>query len=306
MLLSREREITVKAVDGVSFEIDRGEILGVAGESGCGKSTVGMTLIKLYDPTSGEISFEGENITHIRGKSLKEFRRKAQIIFQNPYESLNPRFTIFDNVVEPLNIHEIGTREERIQFIKKAFEYSELKPMEDFIDKFPHELSGGQRQRVSIARAMILNPKFIVADEPVSMLDVSIQAGILNLLKSLSRTKDLSMLYISHDLSSMRYISDRIAIMYLGKIVEIGTTKDILDRPCHPYTQALISAVPIPDPMVRRQRIDLPGDIPDPIDLPKGCRFRPRCKKVMDCCLDSEPNLKETGIQHSVSCYLYL
>ena len=305
-LLSKGEQGVLKAVDGVSFEMDQGEVLGLAGESGCGKTTIGMTLMKLYEPTSGEILFDGQNVVTLLGKNLKPWRRKAQIVFQNPYESLNPRFTIIDTLMEPLHIHQIGTKDERTDIIRRTLEDCGLKPVEDYIHKFPHELSGGQRQRVSIAKAMVLKPRFIVADEPVSMLDVSIRAGILKLLKSLSQNRGLTILYISHDLSSMGYICDRIAIMYLGKIVEVGPPQAILDRPSHPYTQALISAVPVSNPSIKRKRVNLPGEIPNPIDLPQGCRFRPRCKKMMDCCLESEPGLTEIGEFHSVSCHLYL
>lgn len=301
--LRKGQERVLKAVDGVSFQIDRGEILGLAGESGCGKTTIGMTLAKLYELSAGEILFKGENIVPLKGKSFKPFRKKIQIIFQNPYESLNPRFTILDSLMEPLHIHHDGSKEDRIDRVKKTLEESGLKPAEDFLMRFPHELSGGQRQRVCIAKAMILNPEFIVADEPVSMLDVSIRAGILNLLRSLSRTKGLSLLFISHDLSSMRYICDRIAVMYLGKIVETGSPHAILDYPVHPYTQALVSAIPISNPMIKRKRVSLEGEVPDPIDLPKGCRFGPRCKKRAACCLESEPSQRTVGDSHWVSCH---
>ena len=277
--LNRGKMRYLKAVDDVSFEIGEGEILGLAGESGCGKTTVGMTAIKLYEPTSGSIFFDEKDVNDLTGDELKEFRKKVQIIFQNPYESLNSRFTVFDSIIEPLNIHNIGTSKERREKVIKTLELTGLRPVDDYLNKFPHELSGGQRQRVSISRAIVLDPRFVIADEPVSMLDVSIRAGILNLLKSFIDAMGLSILYISHDLSTIRYMCPRTAIMYVGRIVEIGATDEIVNHPRHPYTEALISAVPLPNPNYRRQRISLPGELPNPIDLPKGCRFGPRCKR---------------------------
>jgi peptide/nickel transport system ATP-binding protein len=303
-LISRGEKKSLKAVDDVSFSIESGEILGLAGESGCGKTTVGMTLINLYEPTSGSILFNGRDVAYLTGDDLRKFRREVQIIFQNPYESLNPRFTIFDTIIEPLNIYRIGTSGERKEKVIQTLEMVGLKPVNDYIHKFPHELSGGQRQRVAIARGIVLDPRFVVADEPVSMLDVSIRAGVLNLLKSFNKSTGLSLLYISHDLSTIRYMCQRTAIMYLGKIVEIGPTEEIINNPKHPYTSALISAVPLTDPQLDRQRIHLPGELPNPVDLPEGCRFRPRCKKMMDCCKQEEPRLQEQAPDHYVACYL--
>ena len=294
----------LKAVDNISFTIGEGEILGMAGESGCGKTTVGMTIIKLYEPTSGSIFYNENNVADLSGSRLKGFRKKVQIIFQNPYESLNPRFTIYDSIVEPLNIYGIGTSQERKNTVIQTLEMAGLRPVIDYINKFPHELSGGQRQRVAIARGIVLNPGFIVADEPVSMLDVSIRAGILNLLKSLNESIGLSILYISHDLSTIRYICHRTAIMYLGRIVEIGPTENIINTPSHPYTQALISAVPITNPDYSRTKTHLAGEIPNPIDLPDGCRFLPRCKKATKQCKELEPDLLEIKKGHYVACHL--
>jgi peptide/nickel transport system ATP-binding protein len=303
--LERKKKRYLKAVDGVSFVVEDGEILGMAGESGCGKTTVGMTLIKLYEPSSGSLFFDDRDVAGLTGKELKAFRRKVQIIFQNPYESLNPRFTVFDTIIEPLNIYNVGNPKEKKEKVIHTLELAGLRPVKDYLNKFPHELSGGQRQRVAIARGIVLDPKFVVADEPVSMLDVSIRAGVLNLLRALNESIGLSILYISHDLSTIRYICKRTAIMYLGKIVEIGPTESIINNPIHPYTQALISAVPLINPDQRREPTCLPGEPPNPIDLPKGCRFWPRCKMAVDRCKESDPCLREVGPEHEVACSLY-
>mgnify|MGYP000014574202 CR=1 FL=1 len=304
-LFSRE-SLFVKAVDGVSFEIKKGEIFGLAGESGSGKTTTGRLILRLIEPTSGKIFFEGTDITGLSEKELKPLRRKMQIVFQDPYESLNPRMTIGDIVSEPLRVQKIckdeGEIEERV---KEALANVELLPPEEFIYRFPHELSGGQRQRVSIARAFILNPRFVVADELVSMLDVSIRAGILNTILDLVEKFGVSFLYITHDLALARHICDRIAVMYLGKIMEEAPTEKIVYEPLHPYTKALISAVPIPDPESRRMEVVIPGEIPSPINPPSGCRFHTRCPSVMDICRKEEPQLIEMGENHKVACHLY-
>lgn len=302
-LTRRERKF-VRAVDDVSFAIAAGEMLGLAGESGSGKTTTGELLVRLQDPTAGEISVNGENVAFLEGTALKRFRRMAQVIFQDPYQTLNPRFTVLHTILEPLRIHHTGTRTERLERVIDALHQAELRPADTFLHRFPHQLSGGQRQRVAIARAIVLQPQFIVADEPVSMLDVSIRAGILNLLRSLKEHMGLTMLYITHDLSTLRYICNRTAIMYLGRIAEIGTTEAVIDHAHHPYTQALIAAVPRTDPDVRRQVVRIKGEIPDPIDLPRGCRFRPRCNRAFDACFE-EPELKPVAPQHHVACHLY-
>jgi oligopeptide/dipeptide ABC transporter ATP-binding protein len=295
----------VHAVDGVSFAIHEGEVLGLVGESGSGKTTTGMTALRLYEPTAGEIRFKGTSVTGLDAGEQRAFRRHAQIVFQNPYESLNPRFRIADWVGEPLVIHGIGTARERIERIIRALEDVELRPARDFLERFPHELSGGQRQRVAIARAVVIEPAFIVADEPVSMLDVSIRAGILNLLRRFSRERGLAILYISHDIATVRYLCHRIATMYAGQIVEIGPTGAVLQRPQHPYTQALIAAIPLPDPRVRRPRVSLPGEIPSLVRPPEGCRFASRCPYVMDVCRTVPPPLLRTEDGRHVACHLY-
>ena len=269
----------LKAVDGVSFSIKDREILGLAGESGSGKSTLGELIARLQNITEGRIAYLGQNISELEKRQLKKFRSNLQMIFQDPYETLNPRFTVLQTIMEPLKIHEIGSNFfDRVERVKHALDRAELRPPEDFFDRFPHQLSGGQRQRVALARAIVLEPDFIVADEPVSMLDVSVRAGILNLLKNLRDEMGASILYISHDLATIRYICDRTAILYLGRVMEIGETEEVISNPCHPYTRMLLRAVPIPDPDRGRERVDPRGEIPDPIDLPNGCRFHPRCE----------------------------
>ena len=302
--LAGQKPRVVRALDGVDLSIGAREVVGLVGESGCGKSTLGMTLVRMHEPSDGDILYRGEPITKIAGEALKRYRGDAQIIFQDPYSSLNPRLTVGRIVGEPLAIHGVGTREERAAKVRRALGHVRLPP-EEFENRFPSDLSGGQRQRVAIARALVLEPKFIVADEPVSMLDVSVQAGVLELLDELSRKLGLAVLYISHDIATVGYICDRVAVMYLGKVVEEGPVRAILKRPMHPYTQRLMAAIPNVDPSVRRERVVMEGEVPSPLNLPSGCRFSSRCPHVQDLCRMTEPALVPQEGARSVRCHLY-
>jgi len=302
-LLSRRIDY-IRAVDGVSFEIEKGEVFSIAGESGCGKTTTGRLVARLIDPTEGRIYFGEREITSLKGEDLRRLRRHIQIIFQNPYASLNPRMKIGDNVGHPLEIHGLAYGEERRRLVMEMLERVGLQPASKFYNAYPHELSGGQRQRVAVARAMILKPDFIVADEPISMIDVSLRARILELMIQLKEELNLTYLFITHDLAVAKYISDRIAIMYLGKIVEMGSKEAIFSDPKHPYTEALLSAIPIPNPRVKRKRVELKGEVPSPINPPPGCIFHTRCPLAMDICQREEPELVEIEDGHLVSCHL--
>lgn len=297
----------VKAVNDLNFVIYRGETLGFVGESGCGKSTAGRTILRLYDATEGEVLFEGKDIQKLSTKELMKVRKEIQMIFQDPYASLNPRMTVGDIIGEPLDVHRLAKGQMRKKRIQELLKLVGLNP--DHNNRFPHEFSGGQRQRIGIARALAVEPKFIICDEPISALDVSIQAQVVNLLKELQMKMGLTYLFIAHDLSMVKHISDRVAVMYLGKMVELAQSDDLYAKPLHPYTHALLSSIPIPDPLVARkgklERLVLKGDVPSPMTPPSGCHFRTRCPKAMDICIKREPEWKEVKPGHYAACHLY-
>jgi oligopeptide transport system ATP-binding protein len=300
-----QREVgAVKAVDGISFDIVKGETLGLVGESGCGKSTTGLTILRLHDPTDGKVFYRGENLADLPRDRMRRYRRDMQIIFQDPYASLNPRMTVGNIVAEPLEVHGIGNASERRQRVQDLLALVGLNPY--FINRYPHEFSGGQRQRIGVARALALEPEFIVCDEPISALDVSIQAQVVNLLQELQTKLGLTYLFIAHDLSMVRHISDRVAVMYLGKIMELAPRDELYNDPLHPYTQALLSAVPIPDPIKerKRQRIILEGDVPSPANPPSGCQFHTRCPLAVEMCKNVVPEWREVSPKHWVYCHL--
>ncbi|MFT3890610.1 MAG: ATP-binding cassette domain-containing protein [Anaerolineales bacterium] len=294
----------VRAVDGISFDVFRGETLGLVGESGCGKSTTGRTILQLYKPTAGEVVFDNSDLIKLHGEDLRKMRRKMQMIFQDPYASLNPRMTVEQIVGEPLTAHNVATGKEIAERVKHLLELVGLNPA--FLTRYPHEFSGGQRQRIGVARALALQPSFIICDEPISALDVSIQAQVVNLLEELQEQFNLTYLFIAHDLSMVRHISKRVAVMYLGVIVELTDRDELYRSPLHPYTQALLSAVPVPDPILdaQRKRIILEGDVPSPANPPSGCRFRTRCPIAESICAESRPDFREVKPGHFVACHL--
>ena len=292
----------VKAVDDVSFAIRQGETLGMVGESGCGKTTVGRTMLRLVEPTSGAVKFDNKDVFTLNPRDLKVVRRDMQIIFQDPYASLDPRLPIGESVMEGLHIHRIGTHKERVDIMMETLKKVGL---EDYhARRYPHEFSGGQRQRIGIARALALRPRFIICDEPVSALDVSIQSQVLNILKDLQKEFGLTYLFIAHNLSVVEHVSDRVAVMYLGKMVELTTREELFRKPLHPYTMALMSAIPVPNPRLKRQRTILKGDVPSPLNPPKGCRFHPRCPVAIEKCSQEEPPFKELLPEHWVACWV--
>ncbi len=298
-----QRKINVKAVDDISFSVQKKQSFGIVGESGCGKTTIGRMLVRLLEPTSGHVFFEGKDLFLLPKHTFQKKQRELQIVFQDPFASLNPRIPVGRIIGEPLKIHGLMKAEERRKTVEELLDVVGLKP--EFYSRFPHEFSGGQRQRVCIARALVLKPKLIVADEPVSALDVSIQSQVLNLMKTLQKEYGLTYVFISHDLSVVKHFCDRIAVMYLGRIVEMASKEDLYHSPCHPYTRSLLSAIPVPDPKVRRERIILSGDVPSPANPPSGCTFHTRCPKVKDICKQTSPGLIRMDNAHQVACHLF-
>ena len=299
----KKNRVFLKAVDGVSFNLDPGKTVGIVGESGCGKTTMGRTILRLYDVTDGQILFNGMDITNLKGEALRRVRPQFQMIYQDPYSSLSPRLPVGEIIGEAVRVHNIVPKSDYKDYIIDIMRKCGLQP--HFFGRYPHEFSGGQRQRICIAKAPALKPKMVICDEPVSALDVSIQAQIINLFKDLQEQDNLAYVFISHDLSVVQHISDEVGVMYLGNMVEFASKKDLFDNPMHPYTQALLSAVPVPDPDVKMNRIILHGDIPSPANPPKGCKFHTRCSKCMDICSEVEPEFKDYGNGHCVACHLY-
>jgi len=293
----------VRAVDGMSFYIKKREVLGLVGESGCGKTTCGKVILRILDATSGSIYFDGHDITHLRRKEMMKFRRRMMIIYQDPFGSLDPRMTVGAAIAEPMEVHNIASKKRKEEKVIEIMRKVGLTP--DQINRYPHEFSGGQRQRIGIARALAASPEFIVADEAVSALDVSIQAQIINLLQDLQKEFGLTLLFVAHDLSVIKHISDRVAVMYLGRIVEMASKKELFDNPKHPYTEALLSAIPVPNPRFRKKGTILMGDVPSPVNIPSGCRFHTRCGYVRSICRENEPELKDIGGRHLVACHLF-
>ena len=293
----------VRAVDGMSFCVKKREVLGLVGESGCGKTTCGKVILRILDATAGSIYFDGHDITHLSSKEMIKFRRRMMIIYQDPFGSLDPRMTVGAAIAEPMEVHKVARKKKKEEKVVEIMRKVGLTP--DQVNRYPHEFSGGQRQRIGIARALATDPEFIVADEPVSALDVSIQAQIINLLQDLQKEFGLTLLFVAHDLSVIKHISDRVAVMYLGKIVEMTSKKELFDNPKHPYTEALLSAIPIPNPRFRKKGRILMGDVPSPVNIPSGCRFHTRCGYVRSICRENEPELKDVGGEHLVACHLF-
>lgn len=293
----------VRAVDGMSFYIKRREVLGLVGESGCGKTTCGKVILRILDASGGSIYFDGHDITNLRRKEMMKFRRRMMIIYQDPFGSLDPRMAVGAAIAEPMEVHKVASKKKKEEKVIEIMRKVGLTP--DQMNRYPHEFSGGQRQRIGIARALAASPEFIVADEAVSALDVSIQAQIINLLQDLKKEFGLTLLFIAHDLSVIKHISDRVAVMYLGKIVEMASKKELFDNPKHPYTEALLSAIPVPNPRFRKKGTILMGDVPSPVNIPSGCRFHTRCGYVRSICRENEPELKDVGGKHLVACHLF-